>query len=72
MKAKAINRDRVCAKLLALSIIYEKEEGVRQVFLKRMSYSPEEMKAVMDEVCDFGFRSWIETAIPMMQCKAVC
>ncbi len=69
MKTKEVNQDNVYAKLIALSIIYAKEEGCRKEFLERISYSPIEMTAVMDKVCDAGFRSWIESAIPVMQCR---
>jgi hypothetical protein len=69
MNTRRINQDNVYAKLLALSIIYEKEESKRRGFLERISYSPREIKAVLDRVCDVAFRSWIETAIPVMQCK---
>jgi hypothetical protein len=69
MKAKAINPDNVYAKILALSIIYAKEENRRRMFLEKISYTPREMTAVISTVGDdFEFRSWIETAIPMMQC----
>ena len=70
MKAKAVNRDNVYAKIFALSIIYAKEESQRQVYLKQISYTPREMKAVMNIVSDdFEFRNWIETAMPVMQCR---
>ncbi len=68
MKTKGVNQDKVYAKLIALSIIYAKEESCRQKFLERVSYSPVEMTAVMDKVCDPVFRNWIESAIPVMQC----
>jgi len=70
MKAKAVNRDNVYAKILALSSIYEKEESRRRVFLEKITYTPGEMKAVINTVSDdVEFRSWIETAIPVMQCR---
>jgi hypothetical protein len=70
MNTKRINRNNVYAKILALSIIYAKEESRRQVFLKQISYTPGEMKAVINTVYDdVEFRSWIETSIPVMQCK---
>jgi hypothetical protein len=68
MKAKAINRDNVYAKILALSIIYAKEESRRRIFLEKISYTHNEMTAVIHTVYDdVEFRSWIETAIPVMQ-----
>ncbi len=71
MKTKGIEQDKVYAKLIALGTIYEKEENNRQVFLKRISYSRNEMKAVINEVSDPGFRSWIESVIPIMQCREI-
>jgi hypothetical protein len=59
MKMRRLNMDNVYAKILALSIIYAKEESRRRVFLERISYSPEEMTAVMDVMDkerDFDFR----------------
>jgi len=68
MNTKRLNQDRVYAKLLALSVIYAKEESSRNVFLQRVSYSSDEMTSVMKCVCDSGFRNWIESSIPMMHC----
>ena len=70
MSKKEVNQEKVEAKLLALSLIYEKEESCRQAFLERMSYSPEEMTAVIDIVSDDPeFRDWIQSVIPAMQCR---
>jgi hypothetical protein len=66
---KGINIESVYAKILALSIIYEKEEGCRRVFLERISYTGNEMKVVMETVSDFEFRNWIEKSIPVMNCR---
>ena len=64
MKAKAINRENVYAKILALSIIYEKEESRRRMFLEKITYTPGEMKAVINTVCDDDkFRRWIESVV---------
>jgi hypothetical protein len=72
MKSKTVNRENVFAKILALSIIYAKEESRRQFFLKQISYTPGEMKAVINIVSDdVAFRSWIETSIPVMQCVGI-
>lgn len=71
MKTKRINQEIVYAKLLALSVIYEKEEKCQRVFLQRISYSPREITVVMDSICDDGFRSWVKAAIPVMQCRGV-
>ena len=68
MNTKRLNQDKVYAKLIALSIIYSKEKSCQRVFLQRISYCGKEMKAVMECVRDDGFRSWIQSSIPMMHC----
>ena len=70
MKSR-INKEQIFAKLFALNIIYTKDESCRQVFLKRISYNPLEMTAVLEKIDDLDFRSWIEASIPMMQCRKV-
>ena len=70
MKSR-INQEQIFAKLFALNIIYTKDESCRQVFLKRISYNPLEMTAVLEKIDDLDFRSWIEASIPMMQCRKV-
>ena len=70
MKAIVINRDSVYAKILALSVIYAKEESRRRVFLEKITYTRREMKAVINTVReDCEFRSWIERSIPLMLCR---
>jgi hypothetical protein len=69
MNTKGINFEKVYAKLVALNTVYEKEESRRQVFLERISYTNREISAVLNEVSDYEFRSWIQSAIPVMQCK---
>ena len=68
MSTKKINQDKVYAKLLALSIIYEKDKSCQQSFLQRISYSNNEITIVMESVCDSVFRNWIKSSIPLMQC----
>jgi hypothetical protein len=72
VKIKELNVDNVYAKIIALSMIYEKKESCRQPFLERISYSDSEMKIVMDSVYDADFRNWIaSSAIPVMQCRDI-
>ena len=68
MYTKRLNQDSVYAKLIALSAIYSKEEHCQRVFLQRISYSSDEMIAVMKCVYDTNFRNWIKSSIPMMHC----
>ena len=69
MKGKRVNQDRVYAKLVALSAIYAKKENCRMQFLQRISYTIDEMAAVLESVCNPEFRKWIESALPVMQCR---
>ena len=68
MLKKALNQDKVEAKIYALSLIYQKEESCRQSFIERVSYTPEEIDAVIDSVTDNPeFQDWIKSVIPLMQ-----
>jgi hypothetical protein len=71
MKTKGIFQEKIYAKLLALSIIYEKAESCRRVFLERITYTDREMKIIMDNVPDNDFRKWLASAIPVMQCREI-
>jgi len=70
MSKKELNQEKVYAKIYALSLIYEKEESCRQQFLERMSYTPEEMTAVLEGASYYPeFQDWIQSVIPAMQCR---
>jgi hypothetical protein len=70
MKAKVIERECVYAKILALSVIYAKEESRQRIFLEKISYTPLEMKVVINTIRDDAeFRRWIEKSIPVMKCR---
>ena len=73
MKAIQVNDDEVYAKMIALWIIYTKDESCWQEFLGRITYHPQEMTAVINGISDPDFRSWVEASIPAMKCrKAGC
>ena len=67
MKMKGINKESIYAQLIELGVIYEQEQKYRHRFLEQISYSPEEITAMMAIVSDSKFRSWIESSIPVMQ-----
>jgi len=71
MKAIQVNKEKVFAKLIALSAIYAKEESNRIGFLQRISYTPNEMTAVIKRIDDADFRSWVVASMPLMQCRQV-
>ena len=62
-----MNKERLYAQLIDLGVIYEQEQKYRNRFLEQISYSPEEITAMMAIVSDSKFRSWIESSIPVMQ-----
>jgi len=66
---KGINKESIYAQLIELGVIYEQEQKHRHRFLEQISYSPEEITAMMAIVSDSKFRNWIETSIPLMQCR---
>jgi hypothetical protein len=60
-------KEKVEAKLLALTKIYAKDINRRQAYLEKLTYIPEEMTAVLNRVSDPKFRDWILFSIPLMQ-----
>ena len=69
MKNIHVNHEKVYAKLIALSVIYSKEERNQTGFLQRISYTPHEMSAVIKRIDDANFRSWVKASITVMQCR---
>jgi len=70
MKTNNVNPESIEAKLLAFSLIYEKEESCRQQFLERIFYTPEEMEAVLEILSDDPeYHDWVKSVIPLMQCR---
>jgi len=70
MKSSITENVSVYSKILTLRLIYAKEESRQRIFLEKISYTPNQIKAVLDAVGDdCEFRSWIERSIPVMRCK---
>jgi hypothetical protein len=69
MITKEINKDSIYAQLIELGVIYEQPVKYRNGFLEQISYNPEEITAMMEIVSDSKFRNWIESSIPVMQCR---
>jgi len=68
MSKEEFFQEKVHAKLYALSLIYGKEENSREEYLARISYTPEELEAVLEGASDDAeFRDWIQSVIPVMQ-----
>ncbi len=56
-----MSEDEKYAKLLALSIIYEKDASVRQPFLERVVCRPEDFPELLYEIQHQEFREWMES-----------
>lgn len=61
-----MSEDEKYAKLLALSIIYEKDEGCRMPFVERLSCRPKDIGIIMQDVIDPEFREWIISILPVI------
>lgn len=62
-----MKRDEIYAKLIALSIIYEKDESLRLPYLERITCRSGELEAVLNEVTDIHFRDWIVSVSPIIR-----
>ncbi len=47
------------AKLLALAVLYEKEEQSRLLQVQNIVCRPEDVSAIVGEISDSGFRDWV-------------
>ncbi len=54
-----MSEDEKYAKLLALSIIYEKDEHVRKPFLERIVCQPKDFSKLLYEINHEEFREWM-------------
>ncbi|MDR2037018.1 MAG: hypothetical protein LBQ60_03760 [Bacteroidales bacterium] len=57
--------DEITAKIIALLVIYGKDENLRQPFVERLTFRPNEVEAVLKAVKEPSFREWIQTIAPM-------
>ena len=56
-----MEKDRLYAKLIALSIIYEKNEDCRKTFVEKLTFRKGEHQEVLNEIIDPQFRQWVES-----------
>jgi len=59
-----MKKDRLYAKLIALSIIYAKDENLRQPFVERLTFRKGEYKEVQKKIIDPQFGQWVESIKP--------
>jgi spore coat protein CotH len=53
--------DEKYAKLLALSVLYEKTEPERMIQVQRITCHPEDFDLLLDDVRDEGFKDWVRS-----------
>ncbi len=56
-----MSKDAKYAKLLALSVIYEKDKCTRQPFLERIVCTPKDFGGLLCEIHEQEFREWVES-----------
>ena len=62
-----MEKDRLYAKLVALSVIYEKGENYRQPFVERLIFRKGEYREVLLKIVDPQFRQWVESIKPQIE-----
>ena len=56
-----MEKDRLYAKLIALSIIYEKSEESRKAFVEKLKFREGEYQEILNEIDDLQFKQWVES-----------
>ncbi|MDR2036446.1 MAG: hypothetical protein LBQ60_00835 [Bacteroidales bacterium] len=56
-----MSTDEKYAKLLALSVLYEKKEPLRSAQVQRITCSPGDVGAILKEIEDNHFREWVKS-----------
>ena len=62
-----MEKDRLHAKLIALSIIYAKSENCRQPFVEKLTFRKGEYQEVLNEIIDPQFKQWVESIKPQLR-----
>jgi len=65
-----MEKDRLYAKLIALSIIYEKSESCRQPYVERLKFRKGEHQEILNEIADPQFRKWVESIKPLLNANS--
>ena len=61
-----MEKDRLYAKLIALSIIYAKSEDCRQPYVERLTFRKGEHQKVLLQIVDPQFRQWVVSIKPQL------
>ncbi len=56
-----MSSDEKYAKLLALSVLYEKNETERMTQVQRITCCPEDVSMLLKHIRDEGFKNWVES-----------
>ncbi len=61
-----MNTEEREAKILTLSMIYEKDEPVRWPFLEKISCLPDELAELLRDIYYRDFREWVVSVAPVI------
>lgn len=56
-----MNSNEKQAKLIALAVLYSKDEESRNEQVQRISCRPREVKQLLSEISDEEFRQWVQS-----------
>ncbi len=56
-----MSSDEKYAKLLALAILYEKNEPERMMQVQRITCYPKDIGILLDNIIDDGFKNWVRS-----------
>lgn len=49
------------AKLLALSVLYEKDEKTRMMQVQNITCQPQDLQQILNEISDEEFKEWVQS-----------
>ena len=56
-----MNTDEKCAKLLALSVLYENKETERVQQVQKITCSPKDFETLLNNIVDEDFKRWVKS-----------
>ena len=62
-----MNVEKKYAKLLALSVLYEKDEPIRMEQVKKITCCPKDVDALLHEILNTDFKNWIKSVAPLFK-----
>ncbi len=64
-----MNANEKYAKLLALSVLYEKEEQARMTQVQNITCRPTDVQEILNDIIDTGFRDWVVSVSHLFKTK---